>query len=442
MMERQLDYVMRTVEERGVRFVRLWFTDVLGHLKGFAITPAELEGALEEGMTFDGSAIEGYSRVQESDMLAMPDPNTFEIVPWRGDDAPVARMFCDIHRLSGEPFDGDPRFVLKRNLDRAREKGFTFYAGPEIEFFYFTSAKKPKPLDHAGFFDLTHTDMVSELRKQTILTLEAMGIPVEYSFHENGPGQQEIDLRYTDALTMADNVMTFRTVVKQVAQDSGVHATFMPKPIAGAFGSGMHTHLSLFEGDVNAFHDPGDQHGLSKVGKCFVAGLLRHARELTAVTNQTVNSYKRLIEGYEAPTYICWARNNESALVRVPIPKRGKESSTRIEFRSPDPACNPYLAFSVMLAAGLEGIDEGYDLPTEATNNIFEMTAEERAVEGIAALPQSLAEAVDVMERSELVAEALGEHVFEYFIRNKRAEWDSYKEQVTQWEIDRYLGVW
>lgn len=441
-MERQLDYVMRTVEERGVRFAHLWFTDVLGHLKGFAITPAELEGALEEGMTFDGSAIEGYSRVQESDMLAMPDPNTFEIVPWRGDDAPVARMFCDIHRLSGEPFDGDPRFVLKRNLDRAREKGFTFYAGPEIEFFYFTSATEPRPLDHAGFFDLTHTDMVSELRKQTILTLEAMGIPVEYSFHENGPGQHEIDLRYTDALTMADNVMTFRTVVKQVAQDSGVHATFMPKPIAGAFGSGMHTHLSLFEGDVNAFHDPGDQHGLSKVGKCFVAGLLRHAREITAVTNQTVNSYKRLIEGYEAPTYICWARNNESALVRVPIPKRGKESSTRIEFRSPDPACNPYLAFSVMLAAGLEGINEGYDLPPEATNNIFEMTAEERAVEGIAALPQSLAEAVDVMERSELVAEALGEHVFDYFIRNKRAEWNSYKEQVTQWELDRYLGVW
>ena len=442
MMERQLDYVMRTVEERGVRFAHLWFTDVLGHLKGFAITPAELEGALEEGMTFDGSAIEGYSRVQESDMLAMPDPNTFEILPWRGDDAPVARMFCDIHRFSGEAFDGDPRFVLKRNLDRAREKGFTFYAGPEVEFFYFTSATEPKPLDHAGFFDLTHTDMVSELRKQTILTLEAMGIPVEYSFHENGPGQHEIDLRDTDALTMADNVMTFRAVVKQVAQDSGVHATFMPKPIAGAFGSGMHTHLSLFEGDVNAFHDPGDRHGLSKVGKCFVAGLLRHAREITAVTNQTVNSYKRLIEGYEAPTYICWARNNESALVRVPISKRGKESSTRIEFRSPDPACNPYLAFSVMLAAGLKGIDEGYDLPPEATNNIFEMTTEERAVEGIASLPQSLAEAVDVMERSELVAEALGEHVFDYFIRNKRAEWDDYKEQVTQWELDRYLGVW
>ncbi len=439
-MERQLDYVMRTVEERGVRFVRLWFTDVLGSLKGFAITPAELEGALEEGMTFDGSAIEGYSRVQESDMLAVPDANTFDIVPWRGDDAPVARMFCDVQHLSGEPFEGDPRYVLKRNLDRAREKGFTFYAGPEIEFFYFESESNPVPLDHAGFFDLSQSDMASELRKRTILTLEQMGIPVEYSFHENGPSQHEIDLRYTDALTMADNVMTFRTVVRQVAQDLGVHATFMPKPISGAFGSGMHTHMSLFEGDVNAFHDPGDAYGLSKVAKCFIAGLLRHAAEITAVTNQTVNSYKRLIEGYEAPTYICWARNNESALVRVPIPKRGKESSTRIEFRSPDPACNPYLAFSVMLAAGLEGIDQGYDLPPEATNNIFEMTAEERAVENIGALPQSLSESLDVMEHSELVAATLGEHVFEFFVRNKRSEWDSYKEQVTPWELERYLG--
>ena len=330
MTERQLDYVMRSVEERGVRFVRLWFTDVLGFLKGFAITPAELESALHEGMTFDGSAIEGYSRVQESDMLAMPDPNTFEIVPWRGDDAPVARMFCDIQRLSGEPFDGDPRDVLKRNLDRARERGFTFYAGPEIEYFYFTSATEPQPLDNAGFFDVTHTDMASELRKRTILTLEQMGIPVEYSFHENGPSQHEIDLRYTDALTMADNVMTFRMVVKQIASELGVHATFMPKPIAGAFGSGMHTHLSLFEGDVNAFHDPGDPYGLSKVGKCFVAGLLRHAGEITAVTNQTVNSYKRLIAGYEAPIYICWARNNESAFVRVPDPEARQRDDSRV----------------------------------------------------------------------------------------------------------------
>ncbi len=441
-MQAQTDYVLRTVEERGVRFVRLWFTDVLGFLKSFAITPAELETALEEGMTFDGSAIEGYSRVQESDMLAVPDANTFEIVPWRGSDAPVARIFCDVHRLSGEPFEGDPRAVLKRNLERAREKGFTFYAGPEMEFFYFeSSGSPPVPLDHAGFFDLTQHDMVSNLRKQTIMTLEAMGVPVEYSFHELGPSQHEIDLRYTDALTMADNVMTFRLVVKEVAQDLGVYATFMPKPIGGDFGSGMHTHLSLFEGDVNAFHDPGDHHGLSKVGKAFIAGLLRHAREITAVTNQWVNSYKRLSERYEAPVYVCWARNNRSALVRVPIPKKGKESSTRIEFRSPDPACNPYLAFSVMLAAGLKGIEEGYELPPEATNNIFQMTPEERAAEGISALPTSLGEAIDTMESSELVADALGEHVFDYFIRNKRAEWADYRAQVTPFELDKYLGT-
>jgi glutamine synthetase len=440
-MQQQLDYVLRTVEERGVRFVRLWFTDVLGTLKSFAITPAELETALEEGMTFDGSAIEGYSRVQESDMLAMPDPSTFEIVPWRGEDAPVARMFCDIEHLSEEPFEGDPRYVLKRNLERARDKGFTFYTAPEMEFFIFESASTPPvPLDTAGFFDLTQLDMVSELRRQTIVTLEAMGIPVEYSFHELGPSQHEIDLRYTDALTMADNVMTFRQVVKQVATELGVYATFMPKPIEGAFGSGMHTQVSLFEGDVNAFHDPGDEFGLSKVGKCFIAGLLHHAREITAVTNQTVNSYKRLIAGYEAPVHICCARNNESALVRLPAPKKGKESSTRIEFRSPDPAANPYLAFSVMLAAGLKGVEDGYDLPPEATNNIYEMTPEERAAEGIGSLPQSLTEAISAMEESELVAEALGEHVFEYFIRNKRKEWLDYKAHVTPWELDRYLG--
>jgi glutamine synthetase len=440
-MERQADYVLRTVEERGVRFVRMWFTDVLGFLKSFAITPAELESALEEGMTFDGSAIEGYSRIQESDMLAIPDANTFEIVPWRGEDAPVARMFCDIHDLAGDPFAGDPRYVLKRNLERAREKGFTFFAGPEMEFFYFKSSDSPDPIDNAGYFDLTHADMVSNLRKQTILTLESMGIPVEYSFHENGPGQHEIDLRYTDALSMADNVMTFRLVVKEVAQELGCYASFMPKPIAGAFGSGMHTHLSLFEGDVNAFHDPGDDYGLSKTAKHFIAGLLRHSAEITAVTNQWINSYKRLIVGYEAPVFTSWARNNRSALVRVPIPKRGKESSTRIEYRAPDPACNPYLAFSVMLAAGLRGIEEGYDLPPEAQNNIYEMTAEERAAEGIGALPQSIDEAIAVMEGSELVAEALGEHVFEYFIRNKREEWGEFQTYVTPFEVQRYLGT-
>src|SRR6476659_1683009 len=386
-MERQNEYVLRTVEERGVRFVRLWFTDVLGFLKSVEITPAELQVALEEGITFDGSTIEGYSRIQESDMLARPDANMFELLPNNDvDDAVAARMFCDICTFSGEPFHGDPRYVLKRNLERAREKGFTFFVGPEMEFFYFRTGGTVEPLDTAGYFQLTAHDLGSQLRKQTVLRLEAMGIPVEYSFHENGPSQHEIDLRHTDALTMADNVMTFRLVTKEVAQDLGVHATFMPKPIAGAFGSGMHSHLSLFEGDVNAFHDPGDEHGLSKVAKHFIAGLLVHADEICGITNQWVNSYKRLIPGYEAPVYKCWARNNRSALVRVPLPKRGKNESSRIEFRAPDPACNPYLAFSVMLAAGLKGIEEGYSLPPEATDNIYALTDAERLAEGVTAL--------------------------------------------------------
>jgi glutamine synthetase len=440
-VDRPAEYVLRTVEERGVRFVRLWFTDVLGKLKSFSITPAELEVALEEGMTFDGSVIEGYTRVQEADMLARPDPATFEILPWRGSDAPVARMFCDIAHFDGDPFDGDPRYVLKRNLAAAREQGFTFFVAPEMEYFYFRSETDPTPLDHGGFFDLTTQDISTELRKQTILNLEAMGIPVEYSFHENGPSQHEIDLRYNDALAMADNVMTFRLVVKEVARSLGVHATFMPKPLEGAFGSGMHTHLSLFEGDTNAFHDASNEYGLSKVGQAFIAGLLRHAREITAVTNQWVNSYKRLVFRYEAPVYVCWARNNRSALVRVPPAKQARRAeSTRIEYRAPDPACNPYLAFSVVLAAGLKGIREGYELPPEATNNIFEMSTEERIAAGIGALPTTLDEAIAAMARSELVAEALGEHVFEYFLRNKQTEWDAYNLQVTPWEHQRFLG--
>jgi glutamine synthetase len=440
-MERQLEYVLRTVEERGVRFVRLWFTDVLGFLKSVEITPAELEIALEEGMTFDGSTIEGYSRIQESDMLAKPDPNTFELLPVPEGEPAIARMFCDIERFAGGPFEGDPRYVLKRNLERARERGYTFFVGPEVEFFFFRGSDKVEPLDAAGYFEMTAHDLGSELRKQTVLRLEAMGIPVEYSFHENGPSQHEIDLRYTDALTMADNVQTFRLLTKEVAHDHGVHATFMPKPMAGAFGSGMHSHLSLFEGDVNAFHDPGDEHGLSKIAKHFIAGILVHASEIVAVTNQWVNSYKRLVPGYEAPVYKCWARNNRSALVRVPLPKRGKMEATRIEFRAPDPACNPYLAFSVMLAAGLKGIDEGYDLPPEATDNIYELTDEERLAEGITSLPGSLRDALDSMERSALVREALGEHVFEYFLANKRKEWFDYKAYVTPFEIERYLGT-
>ncbi len=441
-MERQQDYVMRTVEERGVRFVQLWFTDVLGTPKAFSITPAELETALEEGMTFDGSAIEGFSRVQESDVLAKPDPRTFQILPLRDGNAPIARVFCDIINLDGTPFEGDPRNVLRRALERARERGFSFYAAPEVEFFYFGDddpTRPPKLLDRGSYFELSVADLTTDLRKQTVLTLEEMGVPVEYSQHEDSPSQHEIDLRHTDALTMADTVMTLRLMVKEIARERGVYASFMPKPIAGMQGSGMHTHFSLFEGDVNAFHDPGDEHGLSKVAKGFIAGLLRHAPEITAVTNQWVNSYKRLVVGYEAPVYISWARNNRSVVVNVPHSKRGKSDSTRIEYRAPDPACNPYLAFAMVLTAGLKGIEEGYELPPETQANLYELTAEELLAEGIRPLPGNLHEAIGAMEASELAAETLGEHVFEWIVRNKRAEWVDYKTQVSQFELDRYL---
>jgi glutamine synthetase len=441
--ERQREYVLRTVEERGVRMIRLWFTDVLGQLKSFAISPAELENAFDGGMRFDGSSIDGYSRVQESDVLASPDPNSFEILPWADGIGTSARMFCDIVNLDGTPFDGDPRQVLRRNLDKARERGFSFYAAPEMEFFYFADSdptRAPRPLDKASYFDLTTADVATDLRQRTIHTLEAMGIPVEYSHHEDAPSQHEIDLRYTDALTMADNIMTFRLVVKEVALEADVHATFMPKPLSGVQGSGMHTHFSLFEGDTNAFYDPGDERNLSKAARGFIAGLLRYAPEITAVTNQWVNSYKRLVIGYEAPIYISWARNNRSVIVNLPPIKHGKAESARIEFRAPDSACNPYLAFSVVLAAGLKGLEDGEDLPNETAVNLYELTPEERMAEGIATLPQSLSDALDVMERSELVAEALGEHVFEWFIRNKRNEWMEYKTQVTQFELDRYLS--
>ena len=440
-VERQQDYVLRTVEERGVRFIQIWFSDVLGIPKAFNITPAELETALEEGMTFDGSSIDGFSRVQESDVLARPDAKTFQILPAKTGVAPVARVFADVTNLDGAPFEGCPRQVLRRQLERAHDKGYSFYAAPELEYFYFAAGTSvPQPLDNGSYFELTVADTAASLRRATVLTLEEMGIPVEYSQHEDAPSQHEIDLRYTDALTMADTVMTVRLLVKEIAQEAGVHATFMPKPLAGVQGSGMHTHFSLFEGDANAFHDPGDEHNLSKVAKGFIAGLLTHAREITAVTNQWVNSYKRLVAGYEAPVYVSWARNNRSALVRVPVAKRGKVDSARIEYRAPDPACNPYLAFAAVLAAGLKGVEEGYELPPEAAANLYDLTPEELLAEGITALPGSLAEALEEMQRSELMAETLGEHVFEWFLRNKRAEWADYKAQVTQFELDRYLA--
>lgn len=438
-MDRQQEYVLRTVEERRVPFIRMWFTDILGFLKSFAITPQELETAFAEGMHFDGSAIEGFARVQESDMVAKPDPNTFALLPWRPDEHPTARMFCDILLPDGSPFEGDPRFVLRRALQRTTEAGFTFFVAPEMEYFLFENAEEPIPLDRAGYFDLTPLDEHFGLRRITIEALEGMGIPVEYSHHEVGPSQHEIDLRYADALTMADSIMTFRLTVKQVAEGAGLHATFMPKPLTGEAGSAMHTHQSLFEGDQNAFFDPADEFGLSKVGKGYIAGLLTHAREMTAITNQWVNSYKRLATGYEAPSYVCWGRHNRSALVRVPRAKPGKEQSARIEFRAPDSACNPYLAFAAMLTAGMRGVEDGYELPPEASDNIYEMTPDERRAAGIRSLPASLMSALEEMERSELMAEALGEHVFEWFLRNKRDEWRSFRAIVTPYEIERYL---
>ena len=442
MNEQQRDYVLRNVEERGVRLIRLWFTDVLGNLKSFAISPAELESALEDGMTFDGSSIDGYSRIQESDVLAFPDPNTFEVLPWSDPRSTEARVFCDIANLDGSPFQGDPRQVLRRNLSAAHERGYTFYVAPDMEFFYFAppvAGSRPVPLDEGGFFDLTTNDVSGTLRKQTIRTLETMSIPVEYSFHEDAPSQQEIDLRHTDALTMADSIMTFRLVVKEVAASQGVHATFMPKPLEGVQGSGMHMHLSMFDGDDNAFFDAADPYNLSPLAKSFIAGLLHHAAEITAITNQTVNSYKRLVPGFEAPVHVSWARNNRSGLIRIPVSRRGNSAATRIEYRSPDPACNPYLAFSVLLAAGMRGVSEGYELPAEADSNLFEMSDADLVKLGIDQLPQSLSDSLKVMERSELVLEALGEHIFEWFLRNKRSEWKAYKTHVSAFEHDRYL---
>ena len=434
--------ILKVVKEKNVKFIRLWFTDVLGFLKGFAISPSELEGALEEGMGFDGSSIEGFARIEESDMIARPDPDTFAILPWRSDeDYSVARMFCDIYEPSGKPFAGDPRFVLKRNLAKAKELGFTYNVGPELEYFYFKDSKTPEPLDNGGYFDLAPLDVAQDLRRDTIFTLQGLGITVEYSHHEVAASQHEIDLRYTDALTMADNVMTYRLVVKEIARQHGVYATFMPKPIFGINGSGMHVHQSLFKGDKNAFFEKGEKYHLSSIGKAYTAGILKHAPEITAITSQWVNSYKRLVPGYEAPVYICWAQMNRSALVRIPMYKPGKEKATRIEYRSPDPSCNPYLAFSAMLGAGLEGINKKYKLGDPANDNIYHMSEEEKEKAGIRSLPEDLLEAIKIAEKSKFVKECLGEKVFEYFIRNKKMEWNEYKAQVSQYEIDKYLPI-
>ncbi len=440
-VDKQSEYVLQTVAKRGIRFIRLWFTDVQGFLKSVAISPAELETALSEGMTFDGSSIDGYARVHEADMIAKPDPTTFQILPWREPDG-VARVFCDIHHTDGAPFSGDPRNVLRRNLREAADLGYSFYVAPELEYFYFAdSGPDPQVLDRGGYFDLTPLDTAQEYRRTTIEHLEKLGIPVEQSHHEVAPSQHEISLRYDDALTMADHVMTYRLTVKEVALSHGVYATFMPKPLENHDGSGFHTHMSLFKGDENAFHSADSEHGLTPIAEAFIAGLIHHAPAMTAITNQWVNSYKRLVAGFEAPIYAFWARNNQSALVRVPTIKAGKASSTRVEYRSPDAATNPYLTFSVLLAAGLDGIKRELTLPKELSKNVFEMTSEERRELGIRRLPETLSHALDELEQSELMKHALGDHAFDWFLRSKRKEWDAYQHHVSRFELERYLPI-
>jgi glutamine synthetase len=433
--------VLKLVQDRAVSFIQIWFTDVLGMLKGFAITPSELEGALEEGMGFDGSSIEGFARIEESDMVAMPDPATFEFLPWRPKERPVARMFCDILQPDGSPYEGDPRYVFKRVLAKAAEQGYTFYIGPELEYFYFENNESPKIIDKGGYFDTPPLDTGGTLRRDTIFALQEMGIDVEYSHHEVAPSQHEIDLRYDEGLKMAEKAATLRIAVKEIARKHGVYATFMPKPIFGENGSGMHTHQSLFKGKVNAFYDASDKYHLSGMAKSYIAGIMEHAREMALVTNQWVNSYKRLVPGYEAPVYVAWARRNRSTMVRVPMYKPGKELATRIEFRSPDPACNLYLAFAVMLAAGLKGVEENYKLPEPVEEDIYEMDEVARERAGITSLPGSLFEAIQEMEKSQLMRETLGDHIFDKLIHNKKIEWDRFRTHVSLYEIENYLAI-
>ena len=435
------EYVLQAALDADVKFVRLWFPDILGHLKGFAINVDDLNDAILQGVGFDGSAIEGFARIEESDMRAFPDPNTFTLLPWRPQRNAVARMFCDIRRPNAEVFNGDPRAALKRNLERVAKLGYTYYVGTELEFFYLKDAEVPEPLDRGGYFDQLSSQPASDLRRDTVLNLGEMGVPVKYSHHEAAPSQHEIDLQYTDALAMADSVMTAKLVIKELAQSRGAYASFMPKPIPGINGSGMHIHQSLFRGNDNAFYEEDDEHYLSEVGKKFIAGLIRHAPEITLVTNQWVNSYKRLVPGYEAPVYVSWSHINRSDLVRIPAFKPGYESSVRVEYRAPDPACNPYLAFSAMLAAGIKGIEDDYPVQPPVVGNVFQMTEERRQSLGIKTLPSSLGEAIALAEESELLNQALGEHIHSSFIQNKKIEWEEYRATVTDYEISRYLPI-
>jgi glutamine synthetase len=437
-MAKTRDDVLREVKEKGILFVQLWFTDLLGSLKGVEIPAPELGQTLEEGIGFDGSSIHGFARIDESDMVAKPDPSTFAVLPWGN----VARLICDILEPDGSSYKGDPRWALKRAVARADELDYTMAVGPEVEYFYLRSDSSPQTLDDGGYFDLVPPDLGIDIRRETVLALEGMGMKVEAAHHEAAASQQEIDLRHNDALSMADSLMTCRFVVKEIARRQGAHATFMPKPLFGKNGSGMHTNQSLFNKDGrNAFFDPKAPLHLSPVARAYTAGIMRHAREIIGVCAQWVNSYKRLVPGYEAPVYITWSPRNRSNMIRIPLNKPGKEGACRIEFRAPDSACNPYLAFAIMLHAGLEGIEKEYQLPASVDQDVFAMSKSEREALGIETLPGSLNEAIACMEGSDLVRRALGGHIFEKFIQNKQIEWDAYRSQVHQYELDRYLAV-
>lgn len=442
MAKRTKKDILKLVKENDVKFIRLWFTDILGQVKSFSITDKELEGALENGMGFDGSSITGYQDIEESDMIAMPDPDTFAMLPWRPSEKAVARMICDILNPDKTPYEGDPRYVLKRALKRAKKMGYDhFYLGPELEFFYFKNDSSTEILDKGGYFDLTTLDVASDLRRETVLALEKMGIDVEYSHHEVAPSQHEVDMKYKDALEMADSVITYRIVVKEIASKFGVYATFMPKPIFGENGSGMHTHQSLFKGNKNAFFDKNAKDYLSNTGKSFIAGLLKHSKEMCSIFAQTTNSYKRLVPGYEAPVYVAWSRRNRSALIRVPLYHPGQANATRCEFRACDPACNPYLTFAVMLQAGLEGIEKGYKAPKAMEQNLYHLSDSERRDKGIETLPDSLGHAIAITEESKLMKKVLGDHIFSRFVELKKKEWDNYRIQVPQYELEKYLSI-
>jgi len=433
---------LEKIKADGVEFLLLWFTDLEGHLKSFAVTPSEIPGALDDGMGFDGSSITGFNAIEESDMVAIPDPGTYRMMPWKEGETKVGRMICDVVTPDGKPYEGDPRYVLRRALDRMQSMGFeTFNVGPELEYFLFEDNKGTETLDEGGYFAMTTLDAASELRQETVRGLEQMGIPVEYVHHEVGPSQHEIDIRFAPALEMADHTLTYRLIVKEIAKKAGFHATFMPKPIFGENGSGMHTHQSLFTEARNSFFDADDQWSLSEVGKGFIAGQLRHAREISAIFAQWVNSYKRLVPGFEAPVYVAWSRRNRSALIRIPLYKPGSEQATRAEIRCPDPACNPYLTFAALLHAGLEGIEQGYELPEPMETNLYHLTAEQRKERGIVSLPETLGEAIDALAESELAKKALGPHIFDRYVELKRKEWDEYRVQLTDWETERYLSV-